>query len=38
VYGVLCLMAEAIGVQNAPAVQEMLGEAASYRFPKSFVP
>lgn len=30
VYGVLCLMAEAIGVQNAPAVQEMLGEAASY--------
>ncbi len=30
VYGVLCLMAEAIGVQHAPAVQEMLGEAASY--------
>ena len=30
VYGVLCLMAEAIGVQNAPAVQETLGEAATY--------
>jgi 4-hydroxyphenylacetate 3-monooxygenase oxygenase component len=30
VYGVLCLMAEAIGVHNAPAVQETLGEAASY--------
>ena len=30
VYGVLCLMAEAIGTQNTPAVQEMLGEAASY--------
>jgi anthranilate 3-monooxygenase (FAD)/4-hydroxyphenylacetate 3-monooxygenase len=30
VYGVLCLMAEAIGVQNAPAVQEALGEAAMY--------
>ena len=30
VYGLLCMMAEAIGVQNAPAVQEMLGEAAGY--------
>ncbi|MBI3247801.1 MAG: 4-hydroxyphenylacetate 3-monooxygenase, oxygenase component [Deltaproteobacteria bacterium] len=30
VYGVLCLMAEAIGTQDTPAVQEMLGEAASY--------
>ena len=30
VYGVLCLMAEAIGTQDIPAVQEMLGEAASY--------
>lgn len=30
VYGVLCLMAEAIGVHNAPAVQETLGEAATY--------
>ncbi len=30
VYGVLCLMTEAIGTQNAPAVQEMLGEAATY--------
>src|SRR5262245_12978542 len=30
VYGVLCLMAEAIGVQHAPPVQETLGEAASY--------
>jgi len=30
VYGVLCLMSEAIGTQNAPAVQEMLGEAATY--------
>lgn len=30
VYGVLCAMAEAIGVQNTPPVQEMLGEAASY--------
>lgn len=30
VYGVMCLMAEAIGVQHAPAVQETLGEAASY--------
>jgi 4-hydroxyphenylacetate 3-monooxygenase len=30
VYGVMCLMAEAIGVHNAPAVQETLGEAASY--------
>ncbi len=30
VYGVLCLMSEAIGVQNMPAVQEMLGEAVSY--------
>jgi 4-hydroxyphenylacetate 3-monooxygenase oxygenase component len=30
VYGLLCLMAEAIGTQNTPAVQEMLGEAASY--------
>jgi 4-hydroxyphenylacetate 3-monooxygenase len=30
VYGVLCLMAEAIGVQNAPAIQETLGEAATY--------
>lgn len=30
VYGLLCLMAEAIGVQNAPAVQETLGEAATF--------
>ena len=30
VYGTLSLMAEAIGVQDKPAVQEMLGEAASY--------
>lgn len=30
VYGLLCLMAEAIGVQNAQAVQEMLGEAATF--------
>lgn len=30
VYGLLCLMAEAIGTQDVPAVQEMLGEAASY--------
>ncbi len=30
VYGLLCLMAEAIGTQDVPTVQEMLGEAASY--------
>lgn len=30
VYGLLCRMAEAIGVHNAPAVQEMLGEAATF--------
>jgi 4-hydroxyphenylacetate 3-monooxygenase oxygenase component len=30
VYGLLCLMTDAIGTQNAAAVQEMLGEAASY--------
>lgn len=30
VYGLLCRMAEAIGVPNAPAVQEMLGEAATF--------
>lgn len=30
VYGLLCHMAEAIGVQNAPAVQETLGEAATF--------
>ena len=30
VYGLLCQMAEAIGVHNAPAVQEMLGEAATF--------
>jgi aromatic ring hydroxylase len=30
VYGLLCLIAEAIGVQNAPNIQEMLGEAATY--------
>ena len=30
VYGVLRLMAEAVGVQDKPAVQELLGEAAGY--------
>ena len=30
VYGTLSLMAEAIGVQDKPVVQETLGEAASY--------
>jgi 4-hydroxyphenylacetate 3-monooxygenase len=30
VYGLLCHMAEAIGVQNAPPVQETLGEAATF--------
>ncbi|MCS6925905.1 MAG: 4-hydroxyphenylacetate 3-monooxygenase [Candidatus Binatia bacterium] len=30
VYGLLCHMAEAIGVHNAPAIQEMLGEAATF--------
>jgi 4-hydroxyphenylacetate 3-monooxygenase len=30
VYGLLCQMADAIGVYNAPAVQEMLGEAATF--------
>lgn len=30
IYGVLCLMAESIGLAQTPAVQETLGEAASF--------